>query len=40
MDVDLLTQIAKNYDPITKTVRNINGGVLIEIKDDEFRRDF
>lgn len=40
MNVDLLTQIAKNCDPITKTVRNLNGGTLIEINDDEFWKSF
>lgn len=40
MDINLLTQIAKNYDPITKTVRNVNGRPLIEINDDKFRKVF
>lgn len=40
MDVDLLMQIAKNYDPVTRTVRNVNQGPLIEISDDEFKRVF
>lgn len=40
MDIDLLTQIAKSYDPITRTVRNVNGGPLIKITDDELRRVF
>lgn len=40
MDVDLLTQIANNYDPVAKCVRNVNGGSLIEINDDELRKVF
>lgn len=40
MDVDLLTQIAANYDPMAKVIRNVNGGVLIEINYDEFRKVF
>lgn len=35
MDIDLLTQIAKSYDPIARNVRNVNGGPLIETTDDE-----
>lgn len=40
MDIDLLTQIAKSYDPITRTLRNVSRGPLIEITDDELRRVF
>lgn len=40
MDVDLLTQIAYNYHPITKSVRDVNGKTLIEINDEEFRNVF
>lgn len=40
MDMDLLTQIANNYDPNTRTIINVNGRSLIEINDDEFRRVF
>lgn len=40
MDVDLLTQIANNYDSNTRTMRNVNGGSIIEITNEEFRRVF
>lgn len=40
MDVDLLTQSANNYDLVTRCVRNVNGGSLIEINDDESKRFF
>lgn len=40
MDMDLLTQTANNYDPNTQTIKNVNGGSLIEINDDEFRNVF
>lgn len=40
MDVDLLTQIAHNYDPLTKSVRDINRKTLIEVNDDEFKNIF
>lgn len=40
MDIDLLTQIAKNYDPITRIVRNISGGPLVEITANEVKRVF
>lgn len=38
MHVDLLTQIAKNYDSVTKIVRNVSGSPLIEVTTDEIRR--
>lgn len=37
MDVDLLTHIAHNYDPLTKSVRDVNRKTLIEVNDDEFK---
>lgn len=40
MDVDLLTQIAHNYDFVARCIRNVNGRALIEINDDEFRKVF
>lgn len=40
MDVDLLTMIAQNYDPIARCIRSVKGSVLIEIKDDELRNVF
>lgn len=40
MDVDLLTQIAHNYDPLAKSVRDVNGKTLIEVNDDKFRNIF
>lgn len=40
MDMDLLTQIAHNYDPVTRSIRDINGKALIEINNEEFRSAF
>lgn len=40
MDIDLLTLIAQNYDPVAKCIRNTKGSALIEINDDEFRKVF
>lgn len=40
MDIDLLTHIIKKYDPITRIVRNISGGPLIEITANEVRKVF
>lgn len=40
MDMDLLTQIAHNYDPVTRSIRDINGKTLIEINNEEFRNAF
>lgn len=39
-DVDLLTKIAHNYDPISRSVKDISGKTLIEINDEEFRNAF
>lgn len=40
MDMDLLTQIAHNYDLVTRRIRDINGKALIEINNEEFRSAF
>lgn len=40
MDVDFFTQIAKNYDSITRIVRNVSGSPLIQVTADEIRRVF
>lgn len=40
MDVDLLTQVAHNNDPTTKSIRDINGKTLIKINNEEFRNAF
>lgn len=40
MDTDLLTQMALNYDPVTRCIRDINGKTLVEINAEEFRTTF
>lgn len=40
MDAELLIQIAKCYNPVTKCVKDINGKDLISITDDEIREVF
>lgn len=40
MDIDLLTQIALNYDLVTRSIRDVNGKTLVEINAEEFRIAF
>jgi hypothetical protein len=40
MDMDLLIQIAKNYDPVTRVVRYIGGNCIVSIAVDEIHKVF
>lgn len=40
LDVDLMIQIAKSYDPITREVRDVKGQLLIKLSAEEIRKVF
>lgn len=40
MDTDLLTQMALNYDSVTRCIRDVNGKTLVEINAEELRKAF